>query len=73
MHLRLTVSTDLIGSSKQSECEWLEWVYELLKKETIDDEDYIPLILQQYSLHSPDLLLLQQCSLCFLKMHIQKS
>ena len=34
-------STDLIGSSKQSECKWLEWVYELLKKETLDDEDYI--------------------------------
>ena len=34
-------STDLIGSSKQSMCEWLEWVYELLKKETLDDEDYI--------------------------------
>ena len=41
MHLRLTVPTDLIGSSKQSECELLEWVYELLKKETLDDEDHI--------------------------------
>ena len=34
-------STDLIGLFKQSECEWLEWVYELLKKETLGDEDYI--------------------------------
>ena len=41
MHLRLTLSTDSIGSSKQSEYEWLEWVYELLKKETLGDENYI--------------------------------
>ena len=45
MNLRLTVKLSnkqfLLGSSKQSECEWLERVYELLKKETLGDEDYI--------------------------------